>query len=55
MLTSSPQGFPKAVETTHSNYLSQLMLLDDSEMLNFGTESNNVSIHSKETMLSVEI
>ena len=41
--SSGTTGFPKAVETTHDNFVSQCMILDDPSAFNFDVDSVNVS------------
>ena len=41
--SSGTTGFPKAVEITHDNFVSQCMLLDDPGAFNFSPDTVNVS------------
>ena len=41
--SSGTTGFPKAVEITHDNFVSQCLLLDDPGAFNFSPETVNVS------------
>ena len=41
--SSGTTGFPKAVEITHDNFVSQCMVLDDRSAFNFNVDSVNVS------------
>ena len=41
--SSGTTGFPKAVEITHDNFVSQCMMLDDPACFNFTPETVNVS------------
>ena len=41
--SSGTTGFPKAVEITHDNFVSQCMILDDPGAFNFDEETVNVS------------
>ena len=41
--SSGTTGFPKAVEITHDNFVSQCMLLDDPGCFNFSVDTVNVS------------
>ena len=41
--SSGTTGFPKAVEITHDNFVSQCMLLDDPSCLHFDEHTVNVS------------
>ena len=41
--SSGTTGFPKAVEITHDNFVSQCMVVDDPGCFNFSTDTVNVS------------
>ena len=41
--SSGTTGFPKAVEITHDNFVSQCMMLDDPACFNFTPQTVNVS------------